>query len=101
MQTLRSIQDKLQPVFDTAPVYKAIVFGSYANGKATELSDIDIVIDSKGKLIGIDFFSVLDRISAILNIDIDLIEISDIDKNSPLYHAIMQEGITIYDRKVA
>lgn len=101
MSTLESIKEKLVPVFDNEPVYQAIIFGSYAKGVADEQSDVDIVIDSKGHLIGLDFFRVLDLIVNALGKDVDLIEISDITPESPVYHTIMREGVVIYDREVA
>lgn len=101
MNAIDSIRNKLTPVFDNEPVYRAILFGSYAKGFADDQSDVDIVIDSRGKLIGLDFFRVLDLIVNALNKDVDLIEISDITPESPVHKAIMQEGIVIYDREVA
>jgi len=38
------IKARLQPIFAATPVYRAILFGSYAKGTATGESDIDIVI---------------------------------------------------------
>jgi len=48
--TVDDIKGMLNPIFSSAPIYKAVLFGSYAKGVATEASDIDIVIDSKGEL---------------------------------------------------
>ncbi|MCL2086792.1 MAG: nucleotidyltransferase domain-containing protein [Oscillospiraceae bacterium] len=45
--TLFEIKEKLRPIFNESPVDKAILFGSYAKGNPTVLSDADIVIDSK------------------------------------------------------
>jgi len=53
---------KLLPIFNVYPIRKAILFGSYAKENATELSDVDLVIDSEGKIRGIDFFGILEEI---------------------------------------
>ena len=90
------IKDILRPIFMTNPVYQAILFGSYANGLATPKSDIDIVIDSRGELLNINFYGLLEDLSEILNKDIDLFEISEIKKDSLLYQKIQQEGIILY-----
>ena len=53
--TAEEIKKKLEPIFKAAPIEKAILFGSYAKGLQTYSSDVDIVIDSKGQLININF----------------------------------------------
>ena len=68
---VNEIRKKLHPIFAAEPVYKAILFGSYAKGMATEKSDIDIVIDSRGELHGLDFYSVLEDIVVTLDKDVD------------------------------
>jgi predicted nucleotidyltransferase len=97
--TVNEIKEKLEPIFRNAPIEKAILFGSYAKGLQTSLSDVDIVIDSNGKLLNINFYGVLEDIKECLNKRIDLIEISEIRKNSPIYSIVVQEGIILYERK--
>ena len=53
--TIDEIKEKLNPVFQSLPIETAFIFGSYAKGAAAEGSDIDILIDSKGSIKGIDF----------------------------------------------
>ena len=96
--TANEIKEKLEPIFKNAPIEKAILFGSYAKGLQTSTSDIDIVIDSNGKLLNIDFYGVLEDIKECLDKKIDLIEISEIRENSPIY-SVVQEGVTLYERK--
>ena len=69
---INEIRSKLRPVFEAAPVYRAILFGSYAKGNATDQSDIDIVIDSKGELLNMAFYGVLEDITTQLNKRVDL-----------------------------
>ena len=59
--TIGELRDKLTPIFEAYPVYKATLFGSYAKGIASKKSDVDIVIDSRGELININFFGVMGR----------------------------------------
>jgi len=96
INTLRNI---LYPVFSANPVYSAIIFGSYAKGNASDKSDIDIVIDSHGQLLNITFYGLLDEIIDLLGIQVDLFELSEIHKPSPLYTEIIQYGVNIYDRQ--
>lgn len=44
--TTNEIIDKLIPIFDTIPIERAVLFGSYAKGNQTLKSDVDILIDS-------------------------------------------------------
>ena len=92
------IKEKLEHIFKNAPVEKAILFGSYAKGIQTPTSDVDIVIDSRGELLNIHFYGVLEEITECLNKRIDLLEISEIRENSPIHSVIAQEGVVLYER---
>jgi predicted nucleotidyltransferase len=96
--TAEEIQKKLHPVFKIAPVYKAILFGSYARGEAQENSDIDIVIDGRGELHGLQFYGVLDAVVEALGKPVDLIELSEIHPGAPILDAIAQQGVILYER---
>ena len=101
MQGVYSIEDikaKLTPIFQAEPVYKAILFGSYATGEATDKSDIDIVIDSRGELRGFNFYGVLENVTVALSKDVDLIEVSQIKTGSPVYNDIFERGVVLYER---
>ena len=96
--TKSEIQEKLEPIFKATPVEKAILFGSYAKGLQTPSSDVDIVIDSNGKVRGLDFFGILEDIAVCLDKRIDLIERYEIQENSPIYHTIEREGVVLYEK---
>jgi predicted nucleotidyltransferase len=96
---INEIKRRLTPVFQSAPVYRAILFGSYSTGKATPDSDVDIVIDSQGELLDIRFCGVLEDISERLSKRIDLIEISEIRKDSPIFSEIMNHGVLLYEKQ--
>lgn len=96
--TLEEIKQILYPIFASVSVYRAILFGSYAKGLATENSDIDIVIDSKGELLNINFYGVLEEIIERLGKKVDLIEISEIEEESPIYQEIQKEGVVVYEK---
>jgi len=96
--TQKEIKEKLEPIFMATPVEKAILFGSYAKGLPTPTSDIDIVIDSKGKVRGLDFFGILEDITVCMDKRIDLIERYQIVEDSPIYHTIEQEGVVLFER---
>ena len=96
--TTLEIKEKLFPVFNAVPVEKAILFGSFAKGTQTELSDVDILIDSKGRIKGIDFFGILDEITETLRLPVDLIEASQIIEGGRAQREIKETGVVIYER---
>ena len=98
IDTAKDIKEKLEPIFRNAPIEKAVLFGSYAKGSQTPSSDVDIVIDSRGQLLNIHFYGVLEDISECLGKKIDLIEISEIREGSPIHAALTQEGVLLYER---
>jgi len=98
LYSVNEISEKLRPIFEAAPIYKAILFGSYAKGTARAKSDIDIVIDSKGQLRGLDFFGVLEDVSQAFHVPVDLLEISQIIEGDRTHDEITKTGVTIYER---
>jgi len=96
--TTDEIKEKLLPIFNIIPVEKAILFGSYAKGNPTQLSDVDILIDSNGKIRGIDFFGVLEDITEALGVPVDLIEASQIIDGGRAQREIAETGVVIYER---
>ena len=92
------IKEKLLPVFGAHPIEKAVLFGSYAKGNAAKGSDVDILIDSRGKVRGIDFYGVLQDIAETLDIPVDLIEASQIVNGGRIQREISETGVVIYER---
>jgi len=97
--TIKEITEKLTPIFEKAPVYRAVLFGSYAKGRATDKSDIDIVIDSNKQLLNIYFYGVLEDITQALGKRVDLFEISEIRPDSPIHKNIQKEGIALFEKE--
>jgi len=96
--SVEAIKNKLIPILRDYPVAKAVLFGSYAKGEATNESDIDLYIDTNGKLKGLDFVGLLDVLVNTLEIDIDLIDKSHIEPDSSIMRKIEDEGIVIYEK---
>ncbi len=94
---INDIRDRLRPVFADEPVYRAVLFGSYAKGIATENSDVDIVIDSRGELHGLRFYGLLDGVVEALQKPVDLIELSEIKPGAPILEDVRQ-GVVLYER---
>lgn len=96
--SVETIKEKIVPILKKYPVDKAILFGSYAKGEATNISDIDLYIDTNGKLKGLDFVGLLEILVDTLGIDIDLIDKSHIEPNSLIIYEIENGGMVIYEK---
>jgi len=92
--TLAELKNTLNPVFEQFGVKKAFLFGSYAKGLATPRSDVDLFVDSG--LRGLAFFGLLDGVVSALDVPVDLIDASQVDKGSPIEQEIGQSGVQIY-----
>ena len=57
-----------------------------------------MVIDSEGKLLNINFYGLLEDLIQKLEKNIDLFEISEIQKDSRIYNDIQKEGIIVYEK---
>ncbi len=96
--TIEEIKSILRDILKNFAVKKAILFGSYAKNTPTSKSDIDLVIDSEGKLLNIYFYGLLEDLVQKLNKNVDLFEISEIQKNSKIYNDIQNEGVVVYEK---
>lgn len=96
--TIDELKLILQEILKNFAVKKAILFGSYAKNTPTSRSDIDLVIDSEGKLLNINFYGLLEDLVQKLEKNIDLFEISEIQKDSRIYNDIKNEGVIVYER---
>ena len=96
--TLEDIRKMLKEVLMHTEVEKAILFGSYAKNEPTEQSDIDILIDSDGKIRGLKYFAIIDMIKQKFNKEVDIIDKTEIDKNSKIEKEIERTGIVVYEK---
>lgn len=96
--SIEDIREKLREVLKSTEVEKAILFGSYAKKTSNKYSDIDILIDSNGKVYGLKFFAIVDRIREKFDKDVDVIERTEIDKNSKIEKEIEETGVVVYER---
>jgi len=62
------------------------------------LSDVDILIDNRGRIKGIDFFGVLEDITQTLRAPVDLIEASQVIDGGRAQRVIAETGVVIYER---
>lgn len=94
LYTIDEIRDISKPVFDSNFVNKAFLFGSYSSNQATEHSDIDILVDCQLK--GIQFFGLLEELSTLFVVPIDLVEVRQLKEGSAFTDNILHNSIQIY-----
>lgn len=90
------IKNRLLPVFTSYNINSAVLFGSYGKGIASEKSDIDLLVDSN--LRGLKFIGLLEEIKEAMNKDVDLFDVSHVEKNSEIDNEIRETGVLIYEK---
>jgi hypothetical protein len=91
------IKKRLFPVFQQYGVKNAILFGSYGKGTATQKSDVDLLVDSGLK--GLRFVGLMEAVrKALGEKEIDLFDVSHIEKGSLIDEEIVNTGVKIYEK---
>lgn len=71
----KMMQQVIADYFKTQPVLKAWLFGSFARGEETPLSDVDIIVLlDHSKPIGLKFFGMWSELERLLDRKVDLVE---------------------------
>lgn len=92
--TLGYIKDALNSVLNGYDIGFVYLFGSYAKGKATENSDVDLLISTN--VDGLAFFGLAGRLEEALHKKVDLIRLKDLKDNEQLVAEIFKTGVKIY-----
>ena len=91
---LEDIVKKCSKVFEKYEVSFCYLFGSYAKGKATPVSDVDLLISANVK--GIKFYGLVEEIRVALHKRVDVLDINQLKDNIELTEEIFKDGIKIY-----
>ena len=92
--TVSDITRKCSEVFTRYNVKFCYLFGSYAKGKETPSSDVDLLISADVK--GIKFYGLAEELRETLYKKVDLLDINQLKDNLPLMEEILKDGIKIY-----
>lgn len=92
--SIDDIKEKCSRIFDNYDVEYCYLFGSYAKGKASQTSDVDLLISSNVK--GIKYFGLVEEIRNALNKKVDALDINQLKDNMDLVQEILKDGIKIY-----
>lgn len=95
MLTVRQIADSVNVASREYPLRKVELFGSYANGKNTPQSDVDLLVEFTQPRVSLLTISALQcRMEELLGTDVDIIHgplpdgsMLEVDRRIPLYGA--------------
>lgn len=91
---LEDIVRKCTEVFERYEVSFCYLFGSYAKGKATQTSDVDLLISTNVK--GLKFYGLVEEIRTALHKKVDVLDMNQLKENIELTEEIFKDGIKIY-----
>ena len=94
--TVQQIKDICSDIFANYEIEYCYLFGSYAKGKATELSDVDLLISTP--ISGIRFFDLVESIREGLKKKVDVLNYEQLNNNPELINEILKDGVKIYPR---
>ena len=97
MLSIEAIKSYITPVIEKYPIERVILFGSYARGNASDTSDVDLIVDSRGHLHNRKIFALGGELLDVLPVRVDVYDILEIARPSDMYDSIQREGVVIYD----
>ena len=88
------IKEKCAEVFENYEVDFCYLFGSYAKGRATETSDVDLLISANVR--GLKFYGLVEEIRTALHKKVDVLDLNQLKNNLKLTKEILKDGVKIY-----
>ena len=85
----------VKPVAEKYQVEEIYLFGSYARGEANKDSDLDFLVFGGKNFKLTMIFSLAEDLREIFKKNIDVFEISEINRDSDFYKKIMQEKVLV------
>ena len=92
--SIEKIKDICSKVFMKYDVEFCYLFGSYAKGKATETSDVDLLVN--GSIKSFEFYELIETLREELRKKVDLLNTNQLYKNQVLLEEILKDGVKIY-----
>ncbi|MBE5893604.1 MAG: helix-turn-helix domain-containing protein [Lachnospiraceae bacterium] len=92
--SIQTIKEVCTEIFADFEVEYCYLFGSYAKGKATETSDVDLLIATS--VTGIRFYDLVESIREGLCKKVDVLNLDQLNANHELVNEILKDGVKIY-----
>ena len=88
------IKRKCTKVLEQYDVNFCYLFGSYAKGKETPASDVDLLISANIK--GLKFYGLVEELRTVLHKKVDVLDMNQFKENLELTEEILKDGVKIY-----
>ena len=92
--TIEDIKRKCSKVLEHYDVNFCYLFGSYAKGKETPTSDVDLLISANVK--GLKFYGLVEELRVALQKKVDVLDMNQLKDNLELTEEIFKDGVKIY-----
>ncbi len=92
--SIEEIRTACSEIMKDYAVQYCYLFGSYAKGKASAASDVDLLISSETT--GLRFFELMEKLRTRLHKKIDLLDMKQLTGNAELLNEVLKDGIKIY-----
>lgn len=92
--TIDQIKEICANIFPAYSVDFCYLFGSYAKGKETETSDVDLLISMP--VYGLKFYELAEVLREKLKKKVDLLDVAQLKDNILLIQEVLKDGIKIY-----
>ena len=91
----RQLQSVILPILHRYNAQSALLFGSYAKEQASPESDIDLVVYGGENFNPTDIFAIAEDLHRASGKAVDVYEISELEKGTPFYKAVMEGGVLL------
>ena len=92
--TIDEIKDVCVEILKDYPVQYCYLFGSYAKGKASATSDVDLLISSG--ITGLRFYELTEKLRERLHKKVDLLDSKQLIGNEGLLNEVLKDGVRVY-----
>ena len=81
-------------MFSNYDIEYCYLFGSYAKGNASNISDVDLFVSTS--VTGLRYFGLVEQLRERLKKKVDLLNFNQIKDNTEVLNEILKDGIKIY-----
>jgi len=92
--TTEMIKNICTDVFNSFQIKYCYLFGSYAKGKETEKSDVDLLVSMP--VDGLKYFELVEVLREKLKKKVDLLDVTQLSNNPELIQEVLKDGVKIY-----
>ena len=92
--SINEIREACEEIMKDYSIQYCYLFGSYAKGKASQTSDVDLLISSG--VTGLQFYGLVEKLRERLRKKVDLLDTKQLTGNEELLNEVLKDGIRIY-----